>query len=290
MAFLDKLTKTISETADKVSDAAKNIDKEQLKLDAAKAAMDTLSKAKDTSVAMANSVTNTAKQIDPKDIPGSLTKMADNAGKAIIKHNEERIETQAAAKEILTKKAANEPQMTVHDALAMIYLLMNVDGQYSQEEEAVFNSAGKEINLQFNESKDSLVKECQEIVNKAQNGDFLENIRQALEELMIHSSKETDQTIGGRLMVWNLIAAAYADGLCSKEEHELILYVTEQLHVAEDVEMEMEAAMKTMLAVNREEQWLNDSNRPFRTIQPQMEEVKKRKENIMQGVQALLKD
>lgn len=290
MAFLDKLAKTIGETADKVSEAAKNLDTDQLQKDAKKAALDTLSKAKDTSIAVTNSVTNTAKQIDPNDIPGSLSKMADNAGKAIEKHNQERKETQAAAKEILANQAINEPQMTVHDALAMIYLFMNIDGNYSQEEETVFLAAGNEIDQSFEANKNALITECQGIVKEAEAGDAKQNIQEAVSNLIVHSSKEENPTISGRMMVWNLIAAAYADGYCAEEEQRLIAFVADALHVKEDTLLEMEASMKTMIAVNREEKWLDESDRPFRLIQPQMEEIKKRKENIMQGINALLKD
>lgn len=286
MAFLDKLTKTISETADKVSEAAKNIDTEQLQKDAKKAALDTLSKAKDASAV----VTNTAKQIDPNDIQGSLTKMADNAGKAIVKHNEERKETQAAAKDILANQKVNEPLMTVHDALAVIYLSMNIDGNYSQEEDSVFLAAGNEIDENFDANKNALMIEVQETVKEAGTDHRNEKIQEAVKQLIVHSSTEENATISGRMMIWNLIAAVYADGYCAEEEHQLIVFVAEELHVAEDTLMEMEAAMKTMIAVNREEKWLNESDRPFRLIQPQMEEVKRRKENIMQGINALLKD
>ena len=286
MAFLDKLTKTISETADKVSEAAKNIDTEQLQKDAKKAALDTLSKAKDASAV----VTNTAKQIDPNDIQGSLTKMADNAGKAIVKHNEERKETQAAAKDILANQKVNEPLMTVHDALAVIYLSMNIDKNYSQEEDSVFLAAGNEIDENFDANKNALMIEVQETVKEAGTDHRNEKIQEAVKQLIVHSSTEENATISGRMMIWNLIAAVYADGYCAEEEHQLIVFVAEELHVAEDTLMEMEAAMKTMIAVNREEKWLNESDRPFRLIQPQMEEVKRRKENIMQGINALLKD
>jgi uncharacterized tellurite resistance protein B-like protein len=290
MAFLDKLTKTIGETADKVSEAAKNLDTDQLQQDAKKAALDTLNKAKDTSVAVTNAVTNTAKQIDPKDIPGSLSKMAGNAGKAIAKHNEERKETQATAKKILTNQKINEPEMTVHDALVVIYLLMSIDRNYSQEEETVFLAAGNEIDQNFNTNKNALIAECQRIVEETETGDSKQSIQEAVSNLIAHSAKEENRTISGRMMVWNLIAAAYADGYCAEEEYQLIVFVANELHVKEDILMDMETAMKTIIAVNHEEQWLNSSDRPYRIIKLQIEELNKRKENIMLGINFLLKD
>lgn len=279
MAFLDKLSKTLSDTATKVTEASKNIDTKQIQKNLTQTINDTASKVKDT-----------ASSIDPKDIPGSLSKMASNAGQAITKHNEERKETQKTAKELLNQRQSQQSGMTVHDAMTVIYLLMSVDRNYTAEEETVFLSAGKEIDTQFDQNKETLITECTSLVKETESGLFEQNIHDAVAKAIWKSSSSPDATISGKLMIWNMIAAAYADGICTNVEHNLIEFAAKELKVEAEVILEMESSMKTLLAVNREEDWLKASTKPYAIVHPQMEELENRKTNIMQGIQALLKD
>ena len=45
-----------------------------------------------------------------------------------------------------------------------------------------------------------------------------------------------------------------------------------------------------MIAVSKEEQWLKESGRTYNEVRTQVDELENRRNIIMQGIQALLKD
>ena len=128
MALFDNLAKTLADAAAKAAEASKSIDAKEIQKNLTNAVNDTVSKVKDTAGA-----------IDPKDIPGSLTKMASDAGQAIVKHNNDRKESQASAKEVLRSAQVKQNYVTVHDAMKVIYLLMFSDRDFTEEEKQNFD-------------------------------------------------------------------------------------------------------------------------------------------------------
>lgn len=279
MALFDNLAKTLADAAAKAAEATKSIDAKEIQKNLTNAVNDTVSKVKDTAGA-----------IDPKDIPGSLTKMASDAGQAIVKHNNDRKESQASAKEVLHSAQVKQNYVTIHDAMKVIYLLMFSDKDFTEEEKAVFLSAGNAIDPNFSSDKDALIAECTAVIQAAENGNYEQNIHDAVAKTIWNSSNEKDTTVSGRLLVWNMIAAAYADGNCSSDEHDLIQFAGRELKVEPETIQEMESAMKTMIAVSKEAQWLKESGRSYSEVQPQVDELENRRNTIMQGIQALLKD
>ncbi|MCI1722534.1 MAG: hypothetical protein LKM41_06850 [Lachnospiraceae bacterium] len=279
MALFDNLAKTLADAASKAAEATKNIDAKEIQKNLTNAVNDTVTKVKDT-----------ADAIDPKDIPGSLSKMASDAGQAIVKHNNDRKESQASAKEVLHSAQAKQNYLTVHDAMKVIYLLMFSDRDFTEDEKAVFLSAGSEIDPSFSSDKDALIAECTAVIQAAENGNYEQNIHDTVAKTIWNSSKEKDAAVSGRLLIWNMIAAAYADGNCAADEHDLIRFAGNELKVETEIIQEMESAMKTMIAVSKEEQWLKESGRTYNEVRTQVDELENRRNIIMQGIQALLKD
>lgn len=271
----ENLTKTVNDTASKLNETVKNVDVKQV----AKTITDTTT-----------NVIETVKNTDPKDIPANIADMTKNASEAYAKHEKERKETKEAAKAVLKQEAATVPCLTIQDALLIIYLLMMIDHEYSEKEESIFQSAGKEIDAEFDAHREELIKECNEIVTKAEEGSYTENIKKAVAAAVAKSFMEKDTAVSGRLMVWNMIVAAYADDICSNEEYDLIAFVAEKMKVDASVMLEMTYTIKSMIAVEREEEWLKKSNRSYAEVDPQMKELAARKANMMQSIQALLKD
>ena len=52
----------------------------------------------------------------------------------------------------------------------------------------------------------------------------------------------------------------------------------------------MESYVKTLAAIENEEKWLKQSNKPFNVVEANLNELNNRKVSIMQGVSALLID
>ena len=76
----------------------------------------------------------------------------------------------------------------------------------------------------------------------------------------------------------------------NKNEKRFIRYFALKTGIDGSVRMEMEQTFSTLVAIEREEVWLKSSDRPYRVIEERVNELQDRKNAIMQGVNALIKD
>ena len=60
--------------------------------------------------------------------------------------------------------------------MKVIYLLMFSDRDFTEDEKAVFLSAGSEIDPSFSSDKDALIAECTAVIQAAENGNYEQNI------------------------------------------------------------------------------------------------------------------
>ena len=54
--------------------------------------------------------------------------------------------------------------------------------------------------------------------------------------------------------------------------------------------MEMEHTIRSLIAIENEEEWLKSTDRPYKVIEERINELADRKNTIMQGVNALIAD
>ena len=290
MGLFDKVSKTLNETAAKVTEATKNVKPEDIQKGFSKIA-DEAGKATKAVGDTAAKVVKDAKTVKPEDIGKNTLKMVSDAGAAINKHNAERKETQNNAKAVLKETKSTVPALTVHDAIVIVYLMMSADEKISAKEEQTFESIGKDMDPEYGSHRYNLVHECGNMVLDAvKSGEYSQSIHDQVAKTVWNSTNAGNGTINGKLMLWNLLAVSYADGVSCKEEQDIIRLVSRELKVAEDVLLEMEAAVKTTLAINREEELLKNSSKSYSTVEQQMNELEDRKWKIMQGIQALLTD
>ncbi|MCH4207776.1 MAG: TerB family tellurite resistance protein [Solobacterium sp.] len=290
MGLFDQVTKKMSETAGKISEAAKNVKPEDIQSGLNKFANEA-GKVTSTVSQSAGRIVETAKTVKPEDIKKNTEKMINDAGAAIAKHNAERKETQTQAKELLNQKKDTVPALTVHHALQIVYLMMSADMAITPEEEQTFESIGKDLDPQYDSHHYEVIQECCDLTLDAVKSDnYIQSLCNIIAKDVEQSAKAVDAVINGKVMLWNLEAIAYADGVCSPEEQQIVRFTAEQLNVPQEILQEMEYSIRTILAVNREEQYLKDSNRTYTVVEPQVNELEVRKEKIMQGVHALLVD
>jgi len=175
------------------------------------------------------------------------------------------------------------------EALQIIYYLMAVDGEVCQAEEEKFDSIGSEITSLFKSVKADIWELCSEQIDKAiDKDDYYDVIHEGVEECL----KEIDEynDIEGSLFVWNLLTIAFSDGKYTKEEQNLIKMVVRKLDLDKTMFLEMENSIKTILTLERQEEWLKTTNRSYTTIKDMVDEVSRRKDVIMISVKELMKD
>lgn len=187
-------------------------------------------------------------------------------------------------------KEANE-QILPSDALRIIYFLISSDMDITAEEEEMFDAIGKDMDPSFDSYKENIINECREFMDQAADAeDYYDLVRDQVTAAIQSSKASSAGTIQPRVLVWNLISIAFADGEYSDNERRLIRSAVRLMNIDLSVMLEMEAAVQTLLAVQKEEEFLKASERKYSEVEPQLNEIAERKTVIMQSVQALLTD
>ena len=70
----------------------------------------------------------------------------------------------------------------------------------------------------------------------------------------------------------------------------MIKFIARELDIDKTITIEMESALKTLLAIEEEEHFLEESGRSYKEVQKHMEDLDMRKKAIMQGIFALVSD
>ncbi len=277
----------------------------------AKTAADAAGKLPDVGKDIAKTVSGAAGKI-PDIIPDEVTDVVKNVAQAgqdtlnnVVssvtggKSTEEAAEEERLQKELdeMVKAAQNldipdpEETVSVEGALKIIYCLMSVDGNVSPEEQEKFNLIGKEMDSQFTEHMDALIKECKERTKGADDAEERYEIIHDYVSDIIRESKVTNASgIRGKLLLWNLFAVIYSDASYSEEEKRLIRYICRTLRIDKTVSMEMEHTLKSLIAIEKEEDWLKTTTRQYKKVEERLNELADRKNAIMQSVYALIAD
>ena len=202
-------------------------------------------------------------------------------------------------KDLFTKKAADEPgpepnelhvtSISTRSALKIIYYLMTVDGQLLPSELDQFDLIGREIAPEYQNMKDELVKECRTQLERViDTEDHFEVVREGVEDALQHSIKTEVSFITPKLLIWDLLTIAYSDESYHETERKLIKYIVRKLDIDKAVYMEMESTILTILDLEKEQEWLNNTDRPYRVIEAQVNEIEDRKHVIFESVKDLI--
>lgn len=242
-----------------------------------------------------------------KDMAGKGQSMMDilkaKGDELVSSRKEKEDETKAAIKNALRDKKGGEAVFSVRDALRIMYCIILIDGNVSEEEEEKFCEIGLACDQDFDACKKQLIDECNGVVQSesAQGIDFVSIVSVDSEEYydQIHDYvgdliKEENfyQTEGVRAkwLIWNLLAIAYSEGDYSTNERRLMRYIAKKSGVDNTVLLEMEHTFSTLIAIEKEEEWLKSSDRPYKVIEERVVELSNRKNAIMQGINALISD
>lgn len=212
-------------------------------------------------------------------------------------------ETKAAIKDALRDKKGREAFFSVRDALRIMYCLMLIDGNVSEEEEEKFNEIGLACDQDFDSCKKQLIDECNGAVQSesAQGIEFVsiasvdseeyyDQIHDYVGDLIKEENFYQTEGVRAKWLIWNLLAIAYSEGDYSTNERRLMRYIAKKSGVDNTVLLEMEHTLSTLIAIEKEEEWLKSSDRPYKVIEERVVELSNRKNAIMQGINALISD
>ena len=197
-----------------------------------------------------------------------------------------------AVADALQLQGEQEIVLSVKDSLRIIYCLMIIDGKVSEEETARFCEIGRELDPEFEAYQNALVDEGTGLMNMPSEDEdgYYDNIHDFVSQIIHTGSRQNNSGIRGKTLIWDLLAVAYSEGEYSASEKRLLRFITKSLGVDSAVLLEMEHTVRTLLAIEAEEKWLKDTDRPYTTVEERVNELTERKNTIMMGVHALLAD
>ena len=92
------------------------------------------------------------------------------------------------------------------------------------------------------------------------------------------------------MLVWDMISVAYSDEDYSDVEKRLINHVARLLEVDKSILLEMDQYVGAADSIQRELDYLNNSQKPYAEIRPIVDEMENRKTAITEAVKALIAD
>ena len=177
-------------------------------------------------------------------------------------------------------------------AVMTFYYLIAVDKNVTEEEIDTFESVAKEIDPDFYSLYRNTINEeyRSQIEKLIDEEDFFDVILEGVDKALLQELSEGEQGVTPRHLLWNLLVVAFCDGEYSNEERRLIKHVSRMTEIEKDVFLEMEQLMKANVALSKELETIENSERPYNEIRPMVEELNKRREVIVTSAKTLIED
>lgn len=277
MGLFDNLKKTITDTAGEVMKQAQNITDQVKDI----RSIEDLQKKGEEAL-------EGIKNINVSESLKDLQKKGGEAINGIVSTSQEAVKNVQSA---FAKKEEPNEMITSEDALKIFYYVMAADGRLDGTEMTKFEEIGKELNPNYEEAKDELLRECSEKISKESDPDYyVDNITECISQAVGHSHSLSEGEIPAKLLLWNLLVICFADSEYSDAEKRVLRSILRLLDIDKAVLAEMESTIHTLTALEEEEEWLRSTNRPYAEVEKHMNEISNRREAIMQGVHALMLD
>ena len=189
---------------------------------------------------------------------------------------------------------AGSPTLTVtsistRTAIKIIYFLMAADGEIYHNEEEKFDLIGRELDPDFSNSKEQIIKECQAALDKVIDPeDHYDALQDGAEEALLSSQNAEEAAISPKHLVWDLLSVAYSDEKYNDAERRFLKFIVRKLNIDKAVFLEMESSMLTLMDIERELAWIKTTDRPYLTIEAMVNELANRKNVISQSILDLI--
>lgn len=240
------------------------------KIDIGKTLKKTLNEAGNATKKVAETVRDTAKEIDKDKV------------KEIFKKKE----TKPKETPLLPVDMQKIP---LYSALKIIYYLMSVDGSVSQEEKDKFDVLGNDFVNDFASLKEILVEECKvSVVNTIDAVDYYDVVQEAVEDLLLTPIKSEDVCVSPKFVLWNLLAFAYSDENYAEAERRLIKYFVRKLNIDKAILLELESSLVTLMDLEKELAWIKTTDKPYLTIEAIVKELENRKRVIFESIKDII--
>ena len=177
-------------------------------------------------------------------------------------------------------------------AVAVFYALISVDGEIGADELEKLDELGQEIDPEnFTNYRDEVIADGQTQSNKMiDEDDLYDVIAESTQDALHDTTEDPAEGVYSRLLLWDLLALAYANADYDASQRRLIKHVCRVIGCEASVFLEMEQLMQTYISVEKERSWLKQSNRPYTEIEPLVAELDSRIKILTSAAGALISD
>jgi len=254
-----------------------------------------LKDAQKTAENLKNSVVEKAQNLPDNikniNIGNAVNDLAQKGQEAITSFNRRQADFNEKVSSAMQENEVEKKTVSFMDAFRIIYCLMAVDGCILRDEEEKLNAIGKELDSNFVSYQTAIgdtVSAIQGILQE-EGEDLYDAIHDYVGEILL-KAQGYREGLRARILIWDLLTVAYSEENYSAMERRLIRYIAKNLGVDKAVCLEMDQTIQTLMAIEKEETWLKNSDRTFRVIEARINELADRKDAIMTGITALLED
>ena len=174
-------------------------------------------------------------------------------------------------------------------AMKIFYYLLAIDGEVVAEKMGEFRRMHQKIG---NCDQDTVIRECKEQLKKAIDPeDIYEVIKEDVEnEMETMNEWNSWRGISVKSLVWDMIFYAYRKRTCLADERKLIKYLVRKGNIGLPYFLEMENAMKTINALDKEEEWVEGTNKTRKELDGIIKELRLRKGIIVEGINIMVRE
>ena len=179
--------------------------------------------------------------------------------------------------------------ISTENAIKIFYYLMAVDGEVFHSEEEKFDEIGLQMDPNFAEHKEQIVSACKAQLDKViDSEDYYDVVQDGVEEAILIPNQSADSFITPKLLVWDLLTIAYSDEKYDEKERRLLKYIVRKFNIDSTIFLEMESSLQTLMDIEKETNWIKTTNRPYLTIEAQVNELADRRNVIFESVKDLI--
>ena len=230
-------------------------------------------------------------EIKKPDVKGIFKKSSDSKQEISEEQEAEEKRKQEEKKEAELSKSEIQIVKVISpiNAVKVFYYLMAADGSIATAEEECFNLIAAEIDPEFEEHRDYVIKICKEHLDRVIDGDdYYDVVQDGVEEALLAQQVLDKGYVPAKLLVWDLLTIAYSDAAYAEAERKLMKYIVRKVDIPKDVFLEMENTYLTVKDIEKEIDWIKGTDRPYRTIEKTVKELERREQAILESVKALI--
>ena len=178
-------------------------------------------------------------------------------------------------------------------AATIFYYLMAIDGIVTDAELENFYGFGRQIDPDhFEEYREEIPVEysARMEAGKIDEEDSYPIILEGIDHALFAEPVGNGQGIHARELIWDMLSVACRVDTYSRLERRAIKHVVRVTNTEKSVFLEMEQMAATYSALEKEETWIKESDRPYSIVEPNIREIEKRKEWILQSANCLIGD